>query len=478
MVPRGSGTLGRRMRWLCLLFVVAVAGAGSSRPLGAQTRVPIDGIVAQVGDEIVLSSEIDEQIAILNLRKSLPDTNLAQLREQILDRIIDEKVIVQEARARGITAGNDEIEAAVQKHLSAIRDQLGGDEGFKRELAKEGLTEAELLDRYRDEARRELLYNRLIQREIYSKIEIAPAEAEKYFEDHKSELPPKPGKVELAHVFVALRPDPEVFRQAQMKLKQVEQRMDKGDSFGAIAHDLSDDPEGREKNGDIGWFDPGELDPRLADAVKSLEVGEISSPLQTSQGIELLRLAERDSSRVHLEHIRVNMPISDEGRERARKGAEEVHTLAVKGADFGLLAKEYSDDTESKEKGGNLGTFATNELTPTIGGAVKDVEVGGVSDVVGSDVGFHVFKVLSRDGGGEWTYDEVKDRVLSVMAEERAQTMTDSWLNGVRAHYFIRRTDGAPVQPASSQAPLPSSMVPAAASSTAVEGEPAETTHP
>jgi foldase protein PrsA len=131
-------------------------------------------------------------------------------------------------------------------------------------------------------------------------------------------------------------------------------------------------------------------------------------------------------------------------RERSRKGAEEVQALAVKGADFAALAKEYSDDGESKEKGGNLGSFGSAELTPNIAAAVRDLKVGEISDVVPSDVGFHVFKVLTREGGGEWTFEEVKDRVVGVMVEERAQSMTDSWLAGVRSRYFIRRADGGP----------------------------------
>jgi parvulin-like peptidyl-prolyl isomerase len=194
----------------------------------------------------------------------------------------------------------------------------------------------------------------------------------------------------------------------------------------------------------------------LQETVKSLEVGEVSEPLQTAQGIELLRVAERDSSRVHLEHIRVNLAVSDAARERSRRGAEEVHALAVKGADFGQLAQEYSDDGESKEKGGNLGFFAAAELTPNIGQAVQGLAPGEISQVVPSDVGFHIFKVLTREGGGEWTFEEVKDRVIQVMTDERGQAMTDDWLAGVRAKYFIRLTDrpaGAAVIPAATAAP-------------------------
>ena len=95
-------------------------------------------------------------------------------------------------------------------------------------------------------------------------------------------------------------------------------------------------------------------------------------------------------------------------------------------------------------RGNSIGSgfFVSAELTPNIAGAVRNLKPGEVSEVVPSDVGFHVFKLLSREGGGEWTYEEVKDRVVGVMVEERAQAMTDNWLQSVRSKYFIRRTDG------------------------------------
>ena len=166
--------------------------------------------------------------------------------------------------------------------------------------------------------------------------------------------------------------------------------------------------------------------------------------MQTAQGIEILRVAERDSTRVHLQHIRLNMRVSDDARATARKRAEEVQRQAASGTDFAALVEKYSDDRDSKTKGGSLGFFSEAELTPNIASAVNGLQPGQVTAVVASDPGFHVFKLLARDGGGEWTFEEVKERLRNRMLEERAQELTDGWLTAVRGRYFIRRADGQP----------------------------------
>lgn len=433
---------------LLLLFTAALEpDAGRAEP------VLVDGVAAQVGDEVILASEVEEQVAILRLRANLPDTSLARAREEILQSLIDEKIVLLEARARGITVTDQEVEQAVKEHVDKIRQQVGGDEAFQRELAKEGLTESELLARYRDDARREMLTTRLMQREVYSKIEIPDAELRSYYEEHKTELPKKPGQVELAHVFIGLRARESEVARAQTKLDRIQARIAAGDPFATIAREESDDQASAATGGGLGWFAPGELDPRLAAAVAGLSPGETSEPFQVPGGVEILRIAERDGERVRLEHIRVAIDVSENDRREARTKAEKVLDLARKGSDFATLVREYSDDRESAEKGGSLGKFDENELNPMIGRAVRGLAAGELSEVVGSEAGYHVFKVLAREGGGEYTYEEIQDRLRMKMLDERAAEQSQQWVDGVRKNYFVRRADHPASPPAAAVPP-------------------------
>ncbi len=434
-------------------LVAGVGGGLSPVAPAAAERTYIDGIAAQVGQEIVLSSEVEEQLAVASSRFGLADSNVTRAREEVLQRIIDEKVIVQEARARGISVTDAEVNEAVNHHIDLIREQLGGEEEFQRELAKEGLTSQGLVERYRDEARRDLLYTRLIQREIVSKIEVTDAEVDEYYLKHKAEIPHKPGKVELAHIFIGFRPDDKTVAKAQARLDRIGSRLDSGESFAVVAKELSDDPGTRDKGGDLGWFDAGQLEEHLAAVAASLKPGETSKPFQVPMGVEILRLVERDSSRVHLQHIRVELAVNEEMRQKLHERAEEVRKLATGGKDFAALADQYSDDRESAAKGGSLGTFDDNELNPTIAGAVGSLAPGGLSEIVETEQGYHIFKVTKREGGGEYELAEIRDRLKNRIIEERAEARTQDWLAGIRANYFIRRADKEPARGATAPAP-------------------------
>ncbi len=438
------GRIAPRCASVALLVLLAAAfGAAAAWP----DPVLLDGVAAQVGDEVVLTSEVEEQVAILRLRANLPDTSLARAREEILQSLIDEKIVLLEARARGLTVSDEEVEQAVKQHLDTIKQQVGGDAAFQSELAREGLTESELIVRYRDDARREMLTTRLMQREVYSKIEIPDAELLSYYEEHKAELPKKPGQVELAHVFIGLMAKESEVKRAQAKLDRIQARLVAGEPFGTVAREESDDQASAATDGALGWFAPGELDPRLAAAVAKLAPGETSDPFQVPGAVEILRLAERDGERVRLEHIRVAIDMSEDDRRRSRTEAEKVLDLARKGTDFAALAREYSDDRESAEKGGSLGRFEESEINPMIGRAVRGLAVGELSEVVASEAGFHVFKVLAREGGGEYTYEEVQDRLRMKMLDERAAGLSQEYVEGIRKNYFVRRADHPPSPP-------------------------------
>lgn len=406
--------------------------------------VLLEGITAQVGDEIILESEVYEQVAFARMQYEVPDSALTALREEVIKRMIDEKIIVQEARAQGVTVSTAEVEQAVQGYMARIKESVGGEAALERELAKEGITYEELLARYRQQARQEMLYGRLVQREIYSKIEVTDEEVEQYYAEHKDQLPQKQEQVRLSHVFLGVRPADEAIESAQNRLDEVRRRVDAGEDFGSIAAELSDDVGTKDDDGDLGWIRRGSLDPTFEEVAFGLAEGEVSDPFQTANGVEMLRVSERDDAgdRVRVQHILVLLRATEDDVDRSRARAEKVLRLANSGIDFAQLAREYSDDADSADKGGDLGVFEVPDLVPFVATAVKDLGVGEFSEVVQTDQGLHVFKVTERKAGGPFTLAEVYEQLRQAIIEERAAELTEEWLAEVRTNYYVSRSDG------------------------------------
>jgi len=444
-MPEKLTGIGNRSLILALV-IAALHLVPATLPPAQAEPVLLEGIAAQVGEEIILESEVYEQVAVARMQFAVPDTSLSQLRDEILQRMIDEKIIIQEARSQGITVSSDEVEHAVEQYMTRIKENLGSDEALDRELANEGITYEALLDRYRDEARQEILYSRLVQREIYSQIEVTDEDVETYYEEHRDELPEKDAQVRLSHVFVGVRPADDVIESAQAKLDQVGQRLQQGEEFGAIARELSDDPGTRDNGGDLGWFGRGQLDAQFESVVFGLEEGEVSEPFQTVHGVELVRLIEKDeeADRVHAQHILIILRATQKDLDRARETAGRVLQLARSGVDMATLAEKYSDDESSKSKGGDLGMFRSDDLVPFVAEAVQGLGVGDISEVVQTEQGFHVFRVTERHAGGKYTLPEVFEQLRNSIGEQRASELTKQWINEIRGNYFIRRADTPP----------------------------------
>jgi parvulin-like peptidyl-prolyl isomerase len=101
------------------------------------------------------------------------------------------------------------------------------------------------------------------------------------------------------------------------------------------------------------------------------------------------------------------------------------------------VALEMSDDPSTRENGGNLGWTATEVLLPGVKEVVDTLEVGGVSPVLSSDRGFHVFKVTNRRTGGEFTYEEIEDQLRGFLEQKKLTEVYDEWMAGIRDSAYV-----------------------------------------
>jgi hypothetical protein len=200
---------------LLVAGALSLAWAQGTAPQTAPSTAPptatgerVDAVAAVVDNEVVLQSEVDEQLFLfLQQQQGRPDSSqVQQLRKDILDKLIDDRVIVSEAKRQNLTANEAEVEKNVSDAINDTKKRLGSDEAFASELRREGLSEEELRKRYRDEVSKQLLANALLRKQL-GKMEITQAEAEKYFNDHKDKFPRRPSAIKTQVIQIPIEPD-------------------------------------------------------------------------------------------------------------------------------------------------------------------------------------------------------------------------------------------------------------------------------
>ncbi len=399
----------------------------------------IDRIAAVVNDDIILRSEVDEKMFILDSQNQLAgkdSTEIAQIRSDVLNRLIEERLVVQRAKSQGITVDDSEVTQQVDQAMAKVKAQFPSDAEYQGALEKEGITQTMLRERYETDIRQELLAQKVVGREIRSKVEVSTDQVQKYYGEHKDELPQKPDEVHLAHI-VIYPVDPAKEQAALSRIQAARARIVNGESFETVAKEVSDDPSAG--NGGLlpGWYQPGDLDPDFEAAADSLQIGELSQPIRTQYGYHLIEVVDRDGPKYQVRHVLAMVKPSPADVQTAEATAEKARERVLGGEDFGKVAAEMSDDPLTKDQDGDLGWTPIQALVPAVAQLVDSVGVNGISPVVRSNRGFHVFKILNRRSGGAYTYDEVQDRLKNYLEQQELEKAYDKWMTAVRDSAYV-----------------------------------------
>ncbi len=399
----------------------------------------LDRIAAVVNDHVILESEVQDQTFFFASQQgiSLADSaSLASARKEVLERLIEEKVIIDKARERGMTVSDADIERAVDGVVQDMIRGTGSEQAFRAQLEREGLTEEDLRELYRPRLEAQILASRLVRREVSTEAEVTEAEIEEYYNENKDSFPQRPETVRLSHIYISLMPDSAAYAQARGAAERVRERVLAGEDFAEIARELSADPSAR-KGGDLGYFKRGQLAPQFEEAVFSLEPGEVSEVVQTRFGFHVIKLTDMRGDEARASHILIPVVPTAEAVVRAQAKMESIKVALDAGVDFSELAASHSEDPDTRDSGGDLGYFAVNELTPDVKGVIKDLEPGEISEVTAASDGFHIFLLTEYRPEGRFTLEETRDDIREMMRREKLERSYQEWIKGLKEDAYV-----------------------------------------
>jgi len=432
----------------------ASATKPASRPPGSSGR--LDGIAATVNDDVVLQSDVEEQLYLFLLRaQAQPDSStIDTLRRQVLDQLIDEKLVVAEAKRLGVTVPDADVAREVDAAVADAKQRMGSNEAFQAQLARENMTEAKLREKYRDEVRRQMLGQRLVQKQLPRKT-VTPAEAEAFFHAHPEKFPKAPAELRLAVIQIPVEADSVSERAARTKINDLRKRITGGQKFAKVAMEESDDTESAKAGGDLGFFTPGTLEPDFDRAAFTQKLGELGPPVRSSYGWHIIEVIERDTVKArtgrdsldadnkplleaHARHILVRVPIDSTDVERAKKLADKAHAEAVKGGDFAALVKKYSKYQGPSTPDGDIGFVSLGTLSPAIRAGLNPLKQNEISAVLVNARGFNIFKLLDRKPERAYALEEVREELPAAVANLQFRDRYEGWVKGLRTKARIQ----------------------------------------
>lgn len=410
--------------------------------VGAVWAEPLDRIVAVVNDDVVLESELVdmERTVIQQLRQREVRTPPPEvLRKQVLERLILQKLQLQQASRIGIRVGDDALNAALRQ----IADNNGLTlREFRDALEEDGYTFVE----FRETIRTEMTISRLRKSEVEDSIVVSDREIDNFLATQDAQGESSEDEYHILHILIGVPESalPELVQIARAKLDQVEKSLAEGEDFSEVASAYSDGQNALE-GGDIGWRTHGELPSIFADIVPSMAIGEVSDVIRSGSGFHLVKLVDKNSGEVHLvkqtlaSHIliKTNELTTDED---AQKRLIQLRERVVNGDDFAELARANSDDTGSAIEGGSLGWSSPGAMVPEFEEIMDSLDIGEVSVVFKSRFGWHLIKLDDRRE--ENMAEEYKrGKARAQIHKRKASEELESWLRQLRDEAHVEYRD-------------------------------------
>lgn len=420
----------------------------------------IDGVAAVVNTGYVTRKEIDERIIALQKQGvKLPDAD--NLRKLVLERLIIEKIQLQNAEQEGIVVTNKELEKIIGD--IADKNKLTYAE-FKARIIAAGMT----FERYKQTLRDDIVLSRYRERAVEAKIKISDAEVDNFISERmramaggseqRSAAPAKggPEEIDVAQIFIPVDAGAGASIQAEAK-KQAEAllRDAKGDvdflQLGAAAAKVNP----KIKFQDLGYRSPDRLPQIFYEAIRNTGGGQVANAVVKSPaGYHVLKVLDRRAigsaptqqagPQESLPTAPQNIPITqtmsrhillknragltDQDAERRLQGYRD-HVRA-KTADFAELAKKYSEDG-SAANGGNLGWMGPGDLVPEFEQAMNRLQIGEVSNPVKSEFGWHLIQVLERREA-QLTVEKQREFARAAIRERKFEQAYQDWIRELR----------------------------------------------
>jgi peptidyl-prolyl cis-trans isomerase SurA len=434
---------------LCALPALAqlqMRSAGSPPPAQVLIRAPSysgDYIVAVVNTELVTAAEVEQRIermrAAMAGRGGQRPPITDQLRQQALDSLIEERVLLTFARESGLRVEDAEVDRAVQS--VAAQNRLTIDQ-LREQLRAEGMDFA----RFRSSLRDQILFERLREREVGARTRVQEADVEKFLAE-RSAQGARSSELNIAQILVTLPEgaSPEVAAERRARAEAALARVRGGEDFAIVARDVSEDAN-RARGGEMGLRPAARLPDAFVQQVSDLRAGEVSPTLlRSGAGFHVLKLLERkDASGVRVTQTRARhillRPSAQLSEDVAKQRLADMRAQIERGtASFENLARQFSEDG-SAAQGGDLGWVNPGAFVPEFEAAMDRLTVGGLSQPVVSRFGVHLIEVVDRR---EAMLDakQLREQARVALREQKFEEAYAEWLKELRARAYVEMRD-------------------------------------
>ena len=416
----------------------------------AQQKELVDKVVAKVGDEYILLSEIEEQYAAAKDQKAtLPE----DYRCMVFDQIMVNKLILNQAKIDSVLAKDEDVETQLNARFEKILDYMGGN--VEQFISYYGQTPEVMKEQMRGDMRDQLIVDKMKQK-ILADVTVTPGEVREFFSKiPKDSLPYFNQEVEIAEVVYKIKPNEVEKAKSKKQLEEIREQIVNGKvPFEDMAKKYSQDPGSGREGGDLGWAKRGKFVPEFEAQGFKLDEGQISQVFESEFGYHILQLIARRGNSIHCRHILIKPEITDADLELAKRTLDSVR-LRVLGIlkdsiTFSAAVKDYGDkSTQSFHSDGRMtnpssgnNTFETRDLDPDTYFAIDSMKVNGITAPMeltsaSGEKTYRIVKLISKSSPHKANLLQDYNKIQQATTEQKKNERLIKWIEETSKNTFI-----------------------------------------
>lgn len=363
-------------RFLVATALLALATSGSVKSQGV-----IDQVVAVVGSERILLSDIEQELLRMKMQGTMSGGND---RCQLFEQMLTHKLLVTQAKIDSIDTNLASIDSEIERRLKYFINQIGSEKALESYFNKPMY---EIRGDLREVIEEQQLAQQMRQK-IVDKVQVTPSEVRSFYRNTPTDSLPKiPEQYELQQVLIFPPSSAEAKFQVKERLLEIRERILKGERFATLAVAYSEDRASAIRGGELGFRSREELVQAFADVAFTLKEGQVSQIVETEYGFHIIQMIEAKGDRVNVRHILMKPQFSSDMTAQAIAKLDSIATLIkADSTTFELAAMRFSEDKKSNLNGGlvinpytNTSLFEKEHLQPSDFYILKELKVGEMS---------------------------------------------------------------------------------------------------
>lgn len=427
------------------LFLLSFTIIGN---LAAQDKV-VDQIVAVVGSNIILKSEIERMYMDQQAQGITSD---GDMKCEILENYLIDKLLVAEAELDTLievtpSQVNQQMDGQLQMYVSHFGSEKAVEDYFGKPIAE---IKAEMQEAIKNQLLSSQMRNKIVQ-----DVTATPSEVRYYYRNlEEDKIPVIPTQYEYAQITISPEIELEEENRVKQELRKLKERIENGSSFAAMAVIYSEGPSAKD-GGEIGYLGRAQLDPAYAAAAFNLKGDKVSNVVKSEFGYHIIQLIDKKGEKVNTRHILMRPKVSVEAKEQAYERLDSLATLIRKDKiEFDEAAMRFSSDENSRNNGGlaiNPSTlsskFTVEELDPDVSKVLADLKIGEISDPFETidpesrQTVFKIVKLVDKIEGHNANLQNDYQQLAEQFLAEKQQRVLEEWINSKQSNTYIRIDD-------------------------------------